>query len=109
MTEFDEVYDDFEKLMKKEEPETFGDILVKKTEEEFMGLNKEDQDRKNEVLKINEEMKNLNKQLLKCKNVKNYRMIKVNEERAKQRKNIKKKIEICKLRLEEIKLETQGK
>ena len=89
-----------------------GDIIEKviaESREEFTGYSKEHQSRIAEIKEVDEKIKNLYRKLNKNRNIKNTRPIhqKLNDERAKKRKNIKKEIDICRLRLKEIEEETR--
>ncbi len=89
-----------------------GDIIEKviaDSREEFTGYSKEHQSRMAEIKELNEKIKNLSRKLNKNRNIKNTRPNhqRLNEERSKKRKNIKKEIDICRLRLKEIEEETR--
>lgn len=109
------VMDDFNLLFHQAEAEykkEDGDIIEKviaDSREEFTGYSKEHQSRVAEIKELNEKIKKLYSDLNKNRNIKNTRPNhqKLNSERSKKRKNIKNKIDICKLRLKEIEEETR--
>ncbi len=89
-----------------------GDIIEKviaDSREEFTGYSKEHQSRITEIKEVNEKIKKLFSDLNKNRNIKGARPNhqRINNERAKKRKNIKNEIDICRLRLKEIEEETR--
>lgn len=84
------------------EPLTIAEKVVKRAEEEFRGYGEEEQLRIDEETEIREKIKSLELQFQKNKNIKNYRLSELNAKRAEKRKEIKKKISILKIRLQEI-------
>jgi len=72
---------------------------------EFGVLTDEDSSRQSEIENIKDQLLELNKQLSKYRNIKNPKMKEFNEKRSKKRKEINKKINFLKLRLEEIESE----
>ncbi len=107
--------DDFNLLFHQAEAEyksNEGDIIEKviaESREEFTGYSKEHQSRITEIKELNEKIKKLSRDLNKNRNIRNTRPNhqRLNVERAKKRKNIKKEIDICRLRLKEIEEETR--
>ena len=83
--------------------------VIAESREEFTGYSKEHQSRIAEIKELNEKIKKLSRNLNKNRNIKNTRPShqRLNNERAKKRKNIKSEIDICKLRLKEIDEETR--
>ena len=77
--------------------------------EEFTGYSKEHQSRQAEIKELNEKIKDLSHKINKCRNIKNARSghQKINKEKAIKRKNLKKEIDICRLRLDEIEEEVR--
>lgn len=74
---------------------------------EFGVLTDEDISRQSEIDDIKNEISELNIQISKYKNIKNPKMKEINERRSKKRKEITKKINFLKLRLDEIEEETK--
>lgn len=103
MTEIDELFQ--EALLENQispDPLTLAEKVVQKAEEEFKGYGEEEQSRRGEEKEIHEAIKNLEIQLKKNKNIKNHRLANINAKRAEKRKEIKKKITILQVRLQEI-------
>lgn len=74
---------------------------------EFGVLTEEDTSRQSEINEKKGEIIELTKQLSKYRNIKNPKMKEINQKRSKKRKEITKKINLLKLRLEEIDEETK--
>lgn len=111
----DEVDDSFDDIIEEHfndlnmtKEESYGKRLVEKIEAEHMGLPLEAMDRARERKELEDEIKNLTHKLSKCKNVKNFRQKKLNKEISEKRKKIRNRIQICKVRLQEIDVE-EGK
>jgi len=85
-----------------EDPLSFAEKIVKHSEEEFKGFSGEEKSRQDEEKEIRECIKTLEVQLQKCKNVKNHKLAHLNAKRSEKRKEIKKKISILTMRLQEI-------
>jgi len=107
-----ELYDDlFHEAISEhapEVPETMAERVVSEAEQEFKGYSEEEQSRQNEEQELKEKLKKLNIQFRKNGNIKNPRMRHLNVERSAKRKKIRRDIEECKLRLQEIAGERQG-
>lgn len=93
----------FHELEASSKAETLAERIEREAEMEFNGFSEEHQSRMSEVKSIEEKIKSLEAKLKRYRNVKNIRLKKINEERSKKRKEIRKEIEFCKLRLSEIK------
>lgn len=85
------------------------DKIIISVEDEFNGgetfISQEERSRKEEEEFLLEKKKKLEEKLKKYRNVKNPKLVHINTQRAKKRKEIKQKIADCDLRLQEIKLE----
>lgn len=68
-------------------------------------LTEEEKDRQNEEGVLKKRKKDLEEKLRKYKNVKNPKLVHVNAQRAQKRREIKKKIAECNMRLQEIESE----
>jgi len=89
-----------------------GDIIEKVitgSRNEFNGYSEEHRSRQAEIKELNENIKNMSRDLNKYRNIKNARPNhqKLNAGRAKKRAYIKQEIEKCRLRLKEIEEETR--
>ncbi len=88
-----------------EEPKSQGEKVVQKAEQEFRGFSEEHKSRQQEMKDIRAELKKLKRKFRRFKNVRNSRLVEVNKRRSEKRAEIKKKIEILGMRMQEIKLE----
>lgn len=112
--------DEFSSLLQEEvnsrTEKEYTDRLVENIEDEFKAImNKdiehidEDTSREREKEEISKKIKGLYRQLTQNKNIKNHRLVQHNSQRAENRKRLRKEIELCKLRLQEIEQEVKGK
>lgn len=85
--------------------ETLGEKIVSRAEAEFNGYSDEEKSRRVEIQEIKEQTKKLLAELRSYPNIKNTKRTEANLQRSKKRKEIKKKIELLKLRLQEIERE----
>ncbi|RLI44936.1 hypothetical protein DRO61_11525, partial [Candidatus Bathyarchaeota archaeon] len=83
--------------------------VIADSKEEFTGYSEEHRSRIAEIKELNGRVKTLTSDLSKNRNIKSSRPAhrKLNDERAKKRKNIKCEIDKCRLRLKEIEEETR--
>lgn len=102
--------------LKKEynEPESMGreEDIVKKIEEEYLGiqsLTDVEKDRQNEIQNIQDKIKKLKNKLKHYKNIRNHKMVEVNKKRAEKRREIQNQIKIHEMRLNEIQMEVSQK
>lgn len=85
------------------------DKIIEQTREEYFSYGAEEQSRIDEETKIKNEIKVLQKKLSQLKNIKNVKLRHLNEDRSKQRKQIKNKISSLHVRLQEINMEREDK
>jgi seryl-tRNA synthetase len=93
----------------KHKDEDIIEKVISDSKEEFTGYSKEHQSRMAEIKELNKKIKKLSSDLNKNRNIKSTRPNhqRLNDERAKKRKNIKCEIDKCRLRLKEIQEETR--
>lgn len=94
-----------EQTILEREPEkifTIGEKIIQQAESEFKGYSEEEMSRQQEEDALKKKRQKLSFQLGKCKNIKNPRMRALNAERAVKRKELRRKIGECDLRLQEI-------
>ncbi len=84
---------------------TIADKIIEQTESEFKGLSQEQKERDLEKKDIVKKIKRLTSLLKKYRNIKNHRLRHLNTERSKKRREIKRKLEFCRMRLQEITIE----
>ncbi len=104
--------DDFEKIfddeIKKDYVLTSTDKIIKSAELEFqMGGTEKQLTIKNESEDLLSRKKKLEKELSKCKNVRNIKMTQVNKKMAERRTKIRNQINIINLKLDELKIEVK--
>lgn len=102
MSELDSFFEDCNSGYKDVEPESPSEKIIKKAEQEFRGFSKEQQSRHEERQKILKELKTLRIKFRRLRNTKNVRKKKVNAQKARKRAVIKKKMEVLRVRLQEI-------
>ena len=88
-----------------------GDVtnqIISRFEGEFKSLSIEEKSRVEEEEVLKADIRKLNKQLRKYKNIKNRRLAHLNAKRAEKRKEIRKKITEKQMRLKEIQDEREG-
>jgi len=110
MDELDSLFSEGAKSY-RDNSENNAEKIVREAQEDFQGISddaKAISDRKVEVKKLNERLAIYKKKLRACKNVKNRRSTAINKERAEQRKNWRRRIADCEIRLSEIKEEIKG-
>jgi hypothetical protein len=103
-------YDDLFLDLSKDQSSSRNDDLITKIENDFRGISDEAikrQDRLREKNEMIEKLERYRKLLRKCKNLKNVKS-RSNASRVERRKMLRKKIEICRLRLDEIRGEEEG-
>jgi len=98
-------FKEIDQTYQPEEPKTQGERVVRQAEQEFRGFSEEHKSRQQEMRSIRAELKRLKKKFRRFKNVRNSRLVEVNKRRSKKRAEIKKKIELLRIRMQEIKLE----
>lgn len=98
----------FEMLDAKLTPKNNADKIVERSESEFRGYSLEEKSRQKEIETLKEKIASLQHKIKKNPNIKNPRLVELNNKRAQKRKELKSKIEALKIRLEEIQEERQG-
>ena len=105
----DEVYTTMFSRLERESSNSKSDKIIKACEEEFSGVvTSPEQDREMEISSILKKIKFLKSQITKNSNVRNHKFTELNASRALKRKNFRREIELCNLRLREIKEESSG-
>ncbi len=106
--------DDYENLFLElneeytpKKPLTEGEKVIKNAESQFIAYSEDELERRKEIADVKARMKSLQIKLSQTKNIKNPKMVAANEKMAQRRIQLKKNIEECKLRLEDIDLETK--
>ena len=102
--------DEFEYLFYEAESEYVSDDkdiverVIDDAKEEFTGYSKEHQSRQEEIKQLTDNIKQLQKDINKCKNIKNTKPVyrKMNEKLSIKRRRLRNEIDKCKLRLKEI-------
>ena len=103
--EVESLFREGDKTYRPEEPKTRGEKIVRLIEQEFRGFSEEQKSRQQERKEIGDTLRSLRKKLRRARNLRNSRLTEVNNRRASKRASIKKKIEILRMRLQEIDLE----
>ena len=83
-------------------PQTLAEKIVADSEAEFKGYGAEEESRQDEEKCIKEDIKNLEVQLHKHKNIKNHKLTHLNAKRSEKRKEIRRNITRLRVRLQEI-------
>lgn len=105
----DEVFDSMFSRLERETSNSKSDKIIKQCEAEFTGgVRSPEQDREIEVSAILKKIKFLKSQITKNSNIRNHKFTELNASRAVKRKALRKEIEMCNLRLREIKEEEGG-
>ena len=86
-------------------PQSLADRIVFEAEQEFKGYSVEERSRQDEEKTLKKRRSILFSKMRKYRNIKNPRLRHVNSERSKKRKEIKREIVKCNLRLQEIQSE----
>nr|QBK85491.1 MAG: uncharacterized protein LCMAC101_00780 [Marseillevirus LCMAC101] len=109
MDDLDLLFYQAESEYKDNEERDIIEKVIADSREEFNGYSKEHRSRQEEIKELNENIKNMSRDLNKYRNIKNARPNhqKLNAARAKKRVHIKQEIEKCRLRLKEIEEEVR--
>jgi archaellum component FlaC len=100
-----DLYDEYEKNTR---PYDYGDVAVKKIEDEYLGVMNAEAERKKEVAALNEKLKRLERKLASIKNIKNPRSPDANLKINARRQLCRGQIEKVKDRLHELSIEGEA-